>query len=141
MRFSILSAKRRSPICCRSDSGRPRNASVARRLRSATVARRLRNASVADGTTLHWHGVAVPFDQDGVAGGSQDAVPPGQDFVYRFVVARSGTYWYHSHQVAHAQVRGGLLGALGKPYAALVACVDPGLAEDANCGALTGAVR
>jgi FtsP/CotA-like multicopper oxidase with cupredoxin domain len=49
---------------------------------------------------------------DGVAGVTQDAVPVGGEFVYRFVAEQAGTYWYHSHQVSHAQVIGGLFGAL-----------------------------
>ncbi|MCA1711749.1 MAG: multicopper oxidase family protein [Actinobacteria bacterium] len=72
----------------------------------------LTNASVPDGVTLHWHGVDVPNAEDGVAGVTQDAVRQGASFTYRFVVDRAGTYWYHSHQVSHAQVQGGLLGAL-----------------------------
>jgi FtsP/CotA-like multicopper oxidase with cupredoxin domain len=70
------------------------------------------NESVPDGVTLHWHGVDVPNGEDGVAGVTQDAVKPGQTHVYRFVAADSGTYWYHSHQASHEQVRGGLFGAL-----------------------------
>jgi FtsP/CotA-like multicopper oxidase with cupredoxin domain len=70
------------------------------------------NDNVSDGTTLHWHGVDVPNAVDGVAGVTQDAVMPGEEFVYRFVADRPGTYWYHSHQVSHEQVRRGLLGAL-----------------------------
>ncbi|HEY3501373.1 MAG TPA: multicopper oxidase family protein [Actinocatenispora sp.] len=73
---------------------------------------RLVNASVPDGVTLHWHGVDVPNAEDGVAGVTQDAVRRGHDFTYRFVVRHAGTYWYHSHQVSHEQVAGGLLGAL-----------------------------
>jgi FtsP/CotA-like multicopper oxidase with cupredoxin domain len=73
---------------------------------------RLRNASVADGVALHWHGIDVPNAMDGVAGVTQDAVPTGGTFTYRFVVERVGTYWYHSHQVSHEQVVRGLLGAL-----------------------------
>lgn len=69
------------------------------------------NQSVADGMTLHWHGVDLPNAMDGVAGVTQDAIAPGEGFVYRFV-AQEGTYWYHSHQVSHPQVSGGLLGAL-----------------------------
>lgn len=72
----------------------------------------LRNASVAEGVTLHWHGVDVPNAMDGVAGVTQDAVPVGEEFTYRFVAERPGTYWYHSHQVADPQVRGGLFGGL-----------------------------
>lgn len=70
------------------------------------------NKSVPDGTTLHWHGVDVPNAEDGVAGVTQDAVPVGGSHVYRFVVQDAGTFWYHSHQVSHAQVRGGLFGVL-----------------------------
>ena len=72
----------------------------------------LRNESVADGVTLHWHGVDVPNAMDGVAGVTQDAVPVGGEFTYRFVANQAGTYWYHSHQVSNPQVAGGLLGSL-----------------------------
>jgi len=72
----------------------------------------LTNADVPDGVTLHWHGVDVPNAEDGVAGITQDAVVPGGSHVYRFVAEDAGTYWYHSHQVSHAQVRGGLFGTL-----------------------------
>ncbi|MET4589224.1 multicopper oxidase family protein [Arthrobacter sp. 754] len=70
------------------------------------------NESVAAGATLHWHGIDVPNAADGVAGITQDAVPAGGRHVYRFVVADAGTYWYHSHQVSHEQVEGGLFGAV-----------------------------
>ena len=70
------------------------------------------NESVADGATLHWHGIDVPNAADGVAGITQDAVPVGGRHVYRFAAADAGTYWYHSHQVSHEQVLGGLLGAV-----------------------------
>jgi FtsP/CotA-like multicopper oxidase with cupredoxin domain len=70
------------------------------------------NESVADGATLHWHGIDVPNAADGVAGVTQDAVPVGGRFVYRFVAKHAGTYWYHSHQVSHDQVERGLFGAV-----------------------------
>jgi FtsP/CotA-like multicopper oxidase with cupredoxin domain len=73
---------------------------------------RLVNASVPDGVTLHWHGVDVPNAEDGVAGVTQNAVPVGGSFTYRFVADQVGTYWYHSHQLSHTQVQRGLLGAL-----------------------------
>jgi len=73
---------------------------------------RLVNESVAGGTTLHWHGVAVPNADDGVAGVTQDAVPVGGSHVYRFRPGHAGTYWYHAHQLSHEQVERGLLGAL-----------------------------
>ncbi len=70
------------------------------------------NAGVPDGVTLHWHGVDVPNAEDGVAGVTQDAVPVGGRFVYRFRVPDAGTYWYHSHQHSREQIPGGLFGTL-----------------------------
>ena len=80
--------------------------------RVSSIEVHLRNESVADGVTLHWHGVDVPNAMDGVAGVTQDAVPVGGEFTYRFVANQAGTYWYHSHQVSNPQVAGGLLGSL-----------------------------
>lgn len=73
---------------------------------------RLVNRDIAAGVTLHWHGVDVPGAEDGVAGITEDAVPPGRDHVYRFVVPDAGTYWYHSHQFSTEQVPRGLIGAI-----------------------------
>ncbi len=73
---------------------------------------RLRNESVKGGVSLHWHGVDVPNAQDGVAGVTQDAVMPGERHTYRWVAPHAGTFWYHSHQLSHEQVVGGLLGGL-----------------------------
>jgi FtsP/CotA-like multicopper oxidase with cupredoxin domain len=70
------------------------------------------NESVPGGATLHWHGVDVPNAEDGVAGVTQDAVPVGGSHTYRFIAEDAGTYWYHSHQVSHEQVRRGLFGVL-----------------------------
>ena len=67
----------------------------------------LTNVSVPDGVALHWHGIDVPNSMDGVAGVTQDAVPVGGEFTYRFVAEQVGTYWYHSHQVSDKQVTGG----------------------------------
>ncbi len=80
--------------------------------RGQLVEVRLVNDNVADGITLHWHGMDVPNAMDGVAGVTQDAVMPGHSFTYRFVADQVGTYWYHSHQMSHQQVRRGLLGAI-----------------------------
>jgi FtsP/CotA-like multicopper oxidase with cupredoxin domain len=65
-----------------------------------------------ESTTLHWHGVRVPNAEDGVAGLTQDAVPPGQSYTYEFVATDAGTYWYHSHQQTDRQLTKGLFGAL-----------------------------
>jgi FtsP/CotA-like multicopper oxidase with cupredoxin domain len=70
------------------------------------------NESVPEGTTLHWHGLDLPNAEDGVAGVTQDAVPAGGRHVYRFRAEDPGSYWYHSHQISHEQVRRGLFGAL-----------------------------
>lgn len=48
-------------------------------------------------TSLHWHGIILPFEMDGVPGLSYAGIAPGKTFVYRFRVNQSGTYWYHSH--------------------------------------------
>ncbi|TAJ68801.1 MAG: copper resistance system multicopper oxidase [Phenylobacterium sp.] len=48
-------------------------------------------------TSIHWHGLLVPFEMDGVPGVSFPGIPPGQTFVYEFPIRQSGTYWYHSH--------------------------------------------
>jgi FtsP/CotA-like multicopper oxidase with cupredoxin domain len=72
----------------------------------------VRNQSVAAGVTLHWHGLDVPNAIDGVAGVTQDAVPVGGEFTYRFIADQAGSFWYHSHQVSNPQVAGGLFGPL-----------------------------
>ncbi len=61
-------------------------------------------------TSIHWHGVIVPADMDGVPGLSFPGIPPGETFVYRFRVNQRGTYWYHSHSRFQAQV--GLYGPI-----------------------------
>ena len=48
-------------------------------------------------TSIHWHGIILPFEMDGVPGISFTGIPPGDTFTYRFKVQQSGTYWYHSH--------------------------------------------
>ncbi|GAB1641916.1 multicopper oxidase family protein [Krasilnikovia sp. MM14-A1259] len=95
------------------------------------------NESVADGVTLHWHGVDVPNAEDGVAGVTQDAVGRGQSHVYRFVARDAGTYWYHSHQVSHEQVRLGLFGALVVTPAATSPAPDPVVAVHTYAGRRT----
>ncbi|MGH3134535.1 MAG: multicopper oxidase family protein [Gaiellaceae bacterium] len=69
------------------------------------------NEDVVQGVTIHWHGVDVPNAEDGVAGVTQDAVLPGERYVYRFRAEQVGTFWYHSHQVSSEEVRRGLFGA------------------------------
>jgi len=48
-------------------------------------------------TSIHWHGVILPFEQDGVPGISFPGIKPGETFTYNFPITQSGTYWFHSH--------------------------------------------
>jgi FtsP/CotA-like multicopper oxidase with cupredoxin domain len=61
-------------------------------------------------TSIHWHGMIVPADMDGVPGLSFDGIGPGETYVYRFKVNQSGTYWYHSH--SRFQEQTGLYGPI-----------------------------
>jgi FtsP/CotA-like multicopper oxidase with cupredoxin domain len=59
-------------------------------------------------TTIHWHGILVPNNMDGVPDMTQAPVPPGGSFTYEFTAEPAGTYWYHSHVQTDAQVLTGL---------------------------------
>ncbi|MBL4621091.1 MAG: copper resistance system multicopper oxidase [Immundisolibacteraceae bacterium] len=48
-------------------------------------------------TSIHWHGIILPYQMDGVPGVSFEGIAPGETFTYCFKVQQSGTYWYHSH--------------------------------------------
>ncbi len=61
-------------------------------------------------SSIHWHGILLPADMDGVPGLSFSGIEPGQTFTYRFEVKQSGTYWYHSHSAFQEQV--GLYGPI-----------------------------
>jgi CopA family copper-resistance protein len=61
-----------------------------------TVTLRVRNLLPVT-SSLHWHGIILPADMDGVPGLSFDGIPPGGEYLYRFAVNQAGTYWYHSH--------------------------------------------
>ena len=53
--------------------------------------------NLSEDTSVHWHGLILPFEQDGVPGISFDGIAPGETFTYRFPITQSGTYWFHSH--------------------------------------------
>ena len=53
--------------------------------------------NLSEMTGLHWHGIILPNDMDGVPGLEFPSIMPGETFTYRFPVLQSGTYWYHSH--------------------------------------------
>lgn len=48
-------------------------------------------------TSIHWHGIILPFQMDGVPGISFAGIAPGETFTYQFKVEQTGSYWYHSH--------------------------------------------
>ncbi|WP_245656265.1 multicopper oxidase domain-containing protein, partial [Novosphingobium naphthalenivorans] len=51
----------------------------------------------SEGTSIHWHGMLVPFLMDGVPGVTMAAVKPGETFRYEFPIRQAGTYWWHAH--------------------------------------------
>lgn len=68
--------------------------------------------------SMHWHGLEVPIEMDGVPGLTQDPIPPGGKFVYEFTLRQNGTFFYHSHMAMQE-----MLGMIGlfiihprKPY-------------------------
>ncbi len=61
-------------------------------------------------TSIHWHGIILPFEMDGVPGISFAGIPPGETFTYRYTLEQNGTYWYHSH--SGMQELTGMYGAL-----------------------------
>nr|WP_295974089.1 multicopper oxidase family protein [uncultured Bacillus sp.] len=61
--------------------------------------------------SLHWHGITVPNEMDGIPGVTQNAVQPGESFTYEFTPTVPGTYMYHTHQNAVNQMDMGLYGS------------------------------
>jgi CopA family copper-resistance protein len=82
-----------------------------------TVTIRVTN-NLRQDTSIHWHGIILPFTMDGVPGVSFPGIRPGETFTYEFTVEQSGTYWYHSH--SGMQEQQGMYGAI---------IVDPALPE------------
>ncbi|MBF8730328.1 copper resistance system multicopper oxidase [Pseudomonas guariconensis] len=74
-----------------------------------TVTLRVRNRLKQD-TSIHWHGIILPANMDGVPGLSFHGIAPDGMYEYRFKVQQNGTYWYHSHSGLQEQV--GVYGAL-----------------------------
>jgi CopA family copper-resistance protein len=67
------------------------------RLREGQNARLSVRNTLDEDTSIHWHGLLVPFQMDGVPGISFPGIRPRETFVYEFPIRQSGTYWYHSH--------------------------------------------
>ncbi|MFO0555838.1 MAG: multicopper oxidase family protein [Polyangiaceae bacterium] len=78
-----------------------------------------------EATTIHWHGLRIPNDMDGMPGHTQASVEPGETFEYEFVVPDAGTFWYHPHENDAAQLGFGMYGAI---------VVDPVEPEPADLG-------
>ena len=68
-----------------------------------TVTLRVRNR-LKENTSIHWHGIILPVNMDGVPGLSFHGIEPGGLYVYSFKVKQNGTYWYHSHSGFQEQV-------------------------------------
>ncbi|REH39147.1 CopA family copper-resistance protein [Paraperlucidibaca baekdonensis] len=61
-------------------------------------------------SSIHWHGLLLPYEMDGVPGISFEGIAPGETFTYQFPILQSGTYWYHSH--SGFQEQKGMMGAI-----------------------------
>ncbi len=99
-------------------TGKPRTATVVngqvpapllRWREGDTITLRVTNR-LREPTSIHWHGIILPADMDGVPGLSFEGIAPGTTYNYRFPVTQSGTYWYHSH--SRFQEQTGLYGPL-----------------------------
>ena len=90
------------------------------RLREGQTVRLAVTNTLPEDSSIHWHGILLPFQMDGVPGLSFPGIKPGQTFRYEFPVKQAGTYWYHSH--SNMQEAIGLYGPI---------MIDPAGAEPA----------
>jgi FtsP/CotA-like multicopper oxidase with cupredoxin domain len=67
--------------------------------------------ALTEATSIHWHGMILPNDQDGVPGLTQSSIAPGQTYTYEFTAQAAGTHWYHTH-MGGREIGRGLYGAL-----------------------------
>ena len=74
------------------------------RLREGQTARLTVVNDLDEDSSIHWHGLILPFQMDGVPGVSFPGIKPRSTFVYEFPVVQSGTYWYHSHSGLQEQL-------------------------------------
>ena len=65
-----------------------------------------------EGTAVHWHGIRLENQMDGVPMLTQELIEPSDTKTYSFIPPDEGTYWYHSHYISHEQVARGMMGAL-----------------------------
>jgi CopA family copper-resistance protein len=80
------------------------------RLREGQNVKLIVRNTLQEDTSVHWHGMLLPFQMDGVPGVSFPGIAPGESFTYEFPMKQHGTYWYHSH--SHMQEAMGMYGAL-----------------------------
>ncbi|RED47773.1 copper resistance system multicopper oxidase [Aestuariispira insulae] len=66
--------------------------------------------NLEEDSSIHWHGLILPYQMDGVPGISFDGIKPGETFTYKFTANQNGTYWYHSH--SGLQEQAGVYGPL-----------------------------
>ncbi len=78
------------------------------RVTEGDVVRIILKNELNEPTTIHWHGIAVPNEMDGIPDITQKPVLPGESFTYEFVAQPAGTYMYHSHYEGDVQVSAGL---------------------------------
>ena len=81
------------------------------RVREGDRVRVILTNKLSQSTSIHFHGLELPIDQDGVPFITQPPVKPGESFTYEFTVPNAGSHMYHSHHNAAVQVGNGLLGA------------------------------
>jgi len=74
------------------------------RLKQGQTARLTVVNDLDEDSSIHWHGLILPFQMDGVPGVSFPGITPGSTFVYEFPVVQAGTYWYHSHSGLQEQL-------------------------------------
>lgn len=82
------------------------------RVRQGEPVRIVVTNKLAQETTVHWHGIRLPIEMDGVPGISQPPIKPGDSFVYEFTPPDAGTFWYHPHANSLEQLGRGMAGAL-----------------------------
>ncbi len=75
-----------------------------------TITLRVANQLPDVSSSIHWHGILLPSNMDGVPGLSFDGIAPGEAYTYKFQLQQSGTYWYHSHSMFQEQA--GLYGPI-----------------------------
>jgi manganese oxidase len=61
--------------------------------------------ALPESTSMHWHGLELPIEQDGVPWISQKPVPPGGSYTYEFTVHQEGTFFYHAHSAMQEMIR------------------------------------